>query len=334
MKWPVLLGVLGILTGLPAAAGALATVTVRAQSEGAWFSATGTIEAVRQGTLGAQVSGRIVAVAVRSGQEVRAGQRLVQIEAGDTGEAVAASAATARGAAARLVNARADFERARKLQAQDYISVAAMQRAESSLQSAEAEAKAAEEQAKAARTRAAWHTVTAPYAGRVTELWVSAGDLATPGRPLLGLYDPAALRVVAHLPESLAMRIQPGKSAQLVAREAAPLPVTSWSVIPAVDPVTHSVEVRAELAGGSALQPGQFVRLLLPMQGSRAEIRVPQSAVLHRSEVVGVYVVEDNGAAHLRQVRLGAVAGDAVTILAGLQGGEKVALDPVAAASR
>jgi multidrug efflux pump subunit AcrA (membrane-fusion protein) len=47
--------------------------------------------------------------------------------------------------------------------------------------------------------------------------------------------------------------------------------------------------------------------------------------------VTAVYVVDDNGAAHLRQVRLGPVSGTSVTVLAGLQAGEKIALDPVAA---
>jgi multidrug efflux pump subunit AcrA (membrane-fusion protein) len=58
------------------------------------------------------------------------------------------------------------------------------------------------------------------------------------------------------------------------------------------------------------------------------------SAVLHRSEVIGVYVVDADGEAHLRQVRLGAAVGDSVIVLSGLQSGERVALDPVAAGRR
>jgi multidrug resistance efflux pump len=90
--------------------------------------------------------------------------------------------------------------------------VAAMQRAEEASRSAQADAQASNAQAKAALTRAAWHTVRAPYSGRVTDLWVSAGDLATPGKPPLGLYDPAVLRVIAQVPESLAGRLQSGNA--------------------------------------------------------------------------------------------------------------------------
>jgi RND family efflux transporter MFP subunit len=331
MKAALVLFIAGILGALPTAAGNLATYPVSARSEGGSFAATGTVEAVRQGTLASQVSGRITEVRVRNGDEVEAGQPLLQIEVGDSADTVAASSAAASGAAARLVSARADFERAQRLQAQEYLSVAALQRAQAALGSAEAEAQATEAQAKAARTRAAWHSVVAPYAGRVTDLWVSAGDLATPGKPLLGLYSPTALRVIAQVPESMAPRMQANKAVQLLVSEAAPVAIATWRLIPAVDPVTHSVEVRAELPAGSGLEPGQFVNLLLPLRGAAPEIQIPLSAVVRRSELVGVYVVDAQGVARLRQVRLGAQMGDAVTVLSGLQSGEQVALDPVSA---
>jgi RND family efflux transporter MFP subunit len=333
MRTAVLLGVAGILAGSPIPAGELATYSVRAQPDAVPLAATGIVQAIRQGTIASQVSGRIVEVSVRNGDPVTAGQSLIHIEPGDSGDAAAASAAAAIGAAARLISARAEFERAQRLRAADYISIAAMQRAEAALQSAEADAGASEAQARAARIRATWHTVMAPYAGHVTNLWVSAGDLATPGKPLLGLEDPTALRVIAQIPESLAERVEPGKEAQLVVGGSAPLAIAAWRVIPAVDPVTHSVEVRAELPSRSGLEPGQFATLLLPQHEALPVPRIPLSAVLRRSEVTGVYVVDSSGATHLRQIRLGPVAGDGVTVLAGLRSGEQIALDPDVAAA-
>jgi RND family efflux transporter MFP subunit len=165
-------------------------------------------------------------------------------------------------------------------------------------------------------------------------LWVSAGDLATPGKPLLALYDPAALRVIAQVPESLAGRLQSGRAAEVVVGTSAPVAIEAWRVIPAIDPLTHSVEVRAELPAGIALQPGQFANLLLPLRETSSQLRIPMSAVLRRSEVTAVYVVDGDGAAHLRQVRLGAAIGDSVLVLSGLQSGDRVALDPVAAGRR
>jgi RND family efflux transporter MFP subunit len=290
---------------------------------------------VRQGTLGAQISGRVVEVLVRSGDAVKAGQPLIRIEAEDAADAATASAATARGANARLAVARGDYERALRLRGQDYISIAAMQRIEATLHSAEAEAQAAAAAASGARSRAGWRTVTAPYAGHVTDVFVTAGDLATPGRPLIALYDPTALRVIAQVPESLAAQLQGGKPASIAGEPGQdPVQPTSWTVVSAVDPATHSVEVRVELPAGTHLRPGQFVRVLLPLKAAAAQMRVPTRAVLQRSDVSAVYVIDAAGVAHLRQVRLGPVLGDDVTVLAGLQGGEVIALDPVAAGKR
>src|ERR1035438_5200910 len=277
MKSAGVLCIAGILVNLPAVAANLATYGVSAQTEGASFTATGIIEAVRQGTLGSQASGRVTQVLVRNGDDVKAGQPLIQIEAGDSGDTAVASDAAASGAAARLVSARADDQRAQRLRAQDYISVAAMQRAEAALRSAEADAQATGAQAKGARTRAAWHTVTAPYSGHVTE--------------------------------SLAARVQSGQAAELVVGTSAPIVIATWRVIPAIDPLTHSVELRAELPAGTGLEPGQFASLLLPLREASSQLRIPLSAILRRSEVIGVYVVDGNGAAHLRQVRLGPVIG-------------------------
>ena len=323
-----------LLSGLFAAvtaAGDLATITVVRPAGGAPFAVTGVVEAVRHGTLGAEVSGRVTDVLVRSGDAVKAGQGLVHIAVGDAADTLNARSAAAAGAEARLVSARADFERAQRLRAREYLSVAAMQRSEAALRSAEADAQAARAEAKAARARADWHVVTAPYAGRVTELLVSAGDLATPGRPLVTLYDPAALRVVAHVPESLAAHLKVARAAEFVVGNAAAVAVASWRVIPAIDPRTHSIEVQADIVAAGTLQPGEFVLLLLPIDTAAAPLQIPLGAVTHRSEVTGVYVVDARGVAHLRQVRLGKVTGDTVEVLAGLEAGETVALNPSAA---
>jgi RND family efflux transporter MFP subunit len=332
MKTVALLGLSATLNALLAVAATPATIRVGASSQVGSYEAVGTIQAVRQGTLGAQVSGRVVEVLVRSGDAVKAGQVLIRINADDAMDAATASAALASGAAARLATARADHERAQKLRAQEYISVAAMQRSEMALRSAEAEYQAAGAAASGARSRAGWRTVTAPYAGFVTDVFVTAGDLATPGRPLLAVYDPAALRVIAQVPESLVSLLQPAKPAYLAAAAGqAPIAATSWAVVSAVDPATHSMTVRAELPAGVQLRPGQFARLLLPLSAATTQMRVPLRAVVQRSDVTAVYVIDAAGVAHLRQVRLGPVAGDDVTVLSGLQPGEQIALDPVAA---
>ena len=146
-------GWIGILVALalPAAAGGLETWTVGAGPAGDAYVATGSVAAVRQGMLGAQASGRVTEVLVRNGDAVRAGQPLIRLEAGDAFDDASAAGAAAAGAEARLASAQADYERARQLREKEYISLAAMQRAEAGLRSAEAEARATAAQASAAR---------------------------------------------------------------------------------------------------------------------------------------------------------------------------------------
>jgi multidrug efflux pump subunit AcrA (membrane-fusion protein) len=103
-------------------------------------------------------------------------------------------------------------------------------------------------------------------------------------------------------------------------------------VQPLADARTHGTEVRVYLPANEAdIYPGMFVRVHFVV-GKIRKLMLPASAVLRRSEVVAVYVVDEKGAVKLRQVRLGeASADDGVEVLAGLNPGEKVALDPVKA---
>ena len=68
--------------------------------------------------------------------------------------------------------------------------------------------------------------------------------------------------------------------------------------------------------------------------GEQSLLFVPRSAVVHRSEVTAVYVVDAQGRIGFRAVRAGRMVGDQVAILAGLSEGEQVALDPVQAGTQ
>ncbi|MFO1401943.1 MAG: efflux RND transporter periplasmic adaptor subunit [Steroidobacteraceae bacterium] len=252
---------------------------------------------VRQGTLGAQASGRVTEVLVRNGDAVRAGQPLVRLEPA-TRSTTRTPPARRRPARPRaLASAQADYERARQLREKEYISLAALQRAEAGLRSTEAEARATAAQASAARTRAGWRTVSAPYAGRVMDLMVTPGDLATPGRPLVALYDPAALRVIAQVPESLAARLRTDAPAQVLPRTPAgaaagasgALAVASWRVVPASIHRATAREVPRGYRTGAMLQPGQFAVLRLQLAGDAQHAASHRRGLSGRSEVTAVY---------------------------------------------
>jgi RND family efflux transporter MFP subunit len=273
---------------------------------------------------------------------VQAGQVLMRIDARAAEQAAAASDAQAQAARATLDIATKDFERQKQLRSQNYISQAALDRAESEYRATQAQLNAQLAQAGAARTQTGLHVVRAPYAGVVAEVPVTMGDMAMPGRPLLTLYDPAALRITASVPQTVAARLAAGQMprAELPGLPAAARWVvpTRLQVLPTIDASTHTVPLRADLPGGlSGVAPGMFARLWLPLSGGgsgaeSATLSVPAPAVVRRAEMTGLYVLDSAGKPLLRQVRLGRVEGGQVEVLSGLSAGERVVTDPQAAA--
>jgi len=318
------------------AAGAMAadeptTVTVGGGVAGARLVALGQIEAVRQAVLAAQATGRVTEVLVRSGEAVQRGQVLLRIDSPAARASAQAGSAEATAAAAQLASAQADFERAKRLHAKQYLSDAALERMQAQLKAVEAKSTATAAQARAARDIAGWEELRAPYDGRVTSVGVAAGDLASPGQPLVGIYAPGPMRVLADIPENVAGQLATDQSVQLAfdtsGCASAPTEVTSWTVVPAIDPRSRSVGIRVELPELAGCMPGALVRASLPLKSTRPSLTVPRTALIRRGELDAVYVVGPDARVTLRQVRLGEAAPTSVEVLAGLEAGERVLRD-------
>src|SRR5512144_1247107 len=146
-----------------------------------------------------------------------------------------------------------------------------------------------------AATSKSFTTISAPYAGVVASTEVEVGDMATPGRPLLTVFDPRELRVTATLPQAVLV----------VAKLDAPVNVeiptlgrtfaaNGVTVLPVADTRTHTTRVRLALPEAAGLLPGQYARALFATGRTRA-VAIPASAVLRRSEVTAVYVLDRSG---------------------------------------
>ncbi|CAN5492132.1 efflux RND transporter periplasmic adaptor subunit [soil metagenome] len=333
-----------------AAAGAhaqpLQAAPVQAAAAPAASAFDGVVEAVRQTVVAAQVPGAVVQLEAKAGDSVKAGQVLLRIDARAADQNAAASNAQVQAARASLDVASKDFERQKQLFQKNYISQAALERAESQFKLTQAQADSLQAQAGAARTQTGFYVVRAPFAGVISDVAVSLGDMAMPGRALMTVYDPAALRVTAALPQSLASSMAAGPSLRIelpgLPPAAAWVTPTHVQRLPAIDAATHTYQLRADLPAGLAgVSPGMFARLWLqvpPAQSATgagvasAVLAVPLKAIVRRAEMTGVYVLDQNGKPVLRQVRLGRVTGDQVEILSGLMAGEQVASDPQSAA--
>ena len=324
---------------------ALATVQVQgsAGATGNAVSLDAVVEAVRQTTLSAQVAGAIVALNVKAGDVVRAGQPLVRIDARAASQNAAASVAQVEAARATLNVAAAEYERQQLLFQKQYISQSALDRAKAQFQSAQAQVQAQQAQARAAQAESGFFVLSAPYDGVVSDVPVTLGDMAMPGRALLTLHDPSLLRVTAAVPQTVLAGLTDSKDVrfELPGLASAPglLQPSQVQVLPVVDAATHTGQVRLTLpANLKGLAPGMFARVWLPAGAARSEtasaerLYLPAKVVVRRAEMTGVYVLNAQGRPLLRQVRLGPVQGERVEILSGVSKGESVALDPQAAA--
>jgi multidrug efflux system membrane fusion protein len=325
----------------PAAAAqpqALASVPVEAAGPPASLAVDGVVQAVRQTAVAAQVSGAVVALSVKAGDTVRAGQVLLRLDARAADQNAAAGAAQVQAARAAQEAATREFERQKQLFQTGYISPAALEQAEARHKTAQAAAQAQLASAGAARTQTDFYVVKAPYAGVVADVAVVLGDMALPGRPLVTVYDPAALRVSAPLPQTVAARLAPGQALPVEVELpglAGRVRPTRTQLLPTVDPATHTQELRLDLPAPLPAQarPGMFARAWLPEPAAaQTRLHVPARAVVRRAELTAVYVIGGDGRPLLRQVRLGRSDGERVEVLAGVAAGDRVALDPQAAA--
>lgn len=330
----LLLGLSAGLFGLAAqAAEPLATAPVQLREVEQTYSVDGVVEATRQSTVSAQISGRVKGIFFDVGDRVSKGQIILRIDEREAEQALAGSRAQLSQAQAALQNARLNYERSKQLFEQKFISQAALDKAKSDYEMARAQAEASEAGAQQSALAQSYTAVVAPYGGVVSARMVELGEMVTVGKPLMTGFDPSQLRVIANVPQHKLKEIG---TRPTVAVEVPSLnrwiDAAAVTVQPSADARTHSTQVRVDLPSNQAgLYPGMFVRTHFVV-GKVSKLLVPASAVVRRSEVVAVYVVDDKGVPRLRQVRLGeANAQNEIEVLAGLNVGERVAREAVKA---
>ena len=175
----------------------------------------------------------------------------------------------------------------------------------------------------------------APYSGIVIERHVELGEVVAAGKPVMTGISLAEMRATANIPQRLILAVRKHKSARIyIDGDTVGIAAKSLTIFPYADPATNGFKVRVALESGiKGLFPGVFVKIGFEI-GESTHLVIPQNSVAYRGEVTAVYVVDKDGTPHFRQVRLGKkVAENKIQITAGLDNGEKVALDPVHAAA-
>ncbi|MGE0471538.1 MAG: efflux RND transporter periplasmic adaptor subunit [Nitrospira sp.] len=275
---------------------------------------TGQVAAIFQATLSSRIQGTIDKLLVREGTQVSKGQVLIKLDNRDL------QADLAR-ANADVENTKAHLDRMNQLYTQDAVSKQEMENATRGYRVAEANRKAVEAQL-------SYTVVKAPFDGVITEKKVEAGELASPGQPLLKMEDPRRLRLEATVAEGDLKSVSNGDTISVVidALGAGVLIGRVSQILPAGDPHTHTFMVKVDLPNTQGLRTGMFGRFQLE-KGATPTILVPLTAIVERGELTSLYAVGADQVARLRWVKLGRRFDQQVEILAGLNEGERVLAD-------
>ncbi len=293
----------------------------------------GTIEAVNQGTVAAQTSGRVAAIFYDVNDFVPAGAVIVRLRATEQRTGMLQAQAGLREATAREAEAQTRFQRISDMYDRKVVPKAMLDETTANRDAAVARLAAAKAALESAQEGVAYTEIRAPYAGIVTKRLVQVGETVSPGSPIMSGLSLQFLRVAVDVPQSIVEQVRNIRKAAVYV-DGRRIEATKLTVFPEAATPSNTFRTRLELPENAAdLYPGMFVKVGFVV-GEADRLLVPARALIERSEVTAVYVIDASGNTSLRQVRLGHHFDDKVEVLAGLAAGERVALDPIAAMKR
>jgi RND family efflux transporter MFP subunit len=302
-----------------------ATTLVRAADLPDRTELYGTVAADKTAAVSSRVMANVLAVTVKAGDPVRAGDVLVEIDpATAMGQEGQAKGALAQARAAFALAER-NYERYKALAKSGSASELELDMARMQYEQAKGAVQQGEGAVEAASSVARESRVVAPFAGRVAARMVEPGDLAAPGRPLVTIESATGRRLVVQVPSTTATSSGLKTGVRLPVRiDGIPGELTGVvaEMSPGADPASHTFTTKIELPG-APVATGLTGRAVIDV-GKRRTVLVPVAAVVRSGGLPMVAVRDAAGKARSRAVTTGDERDGMVEILSGLSGGETV----------
>lgn len=289
-------------------------------------TAVGSVQAVHELTVASKLLARVESINVTAGASVQSGEVIAILDSEDLQARLEQSTAAVAAAQARRDQASREFERIKEVFASGAASNLELNRAQAASEAADAELTRAQQAQRESETVLGYATIRAPMSGVVIDKLVEAGDTVGPGQPMVTLYDPDRMQLVASVRESLTRRLEVGHEVD-VQIEAIGLQCsgTVSEIVPEAAQGSRSFLVKVTGPCPEGVYSGMFGRLLIPLDDEQVLV-IPADAVRRVGQIELVDVVVDQ---HIlrRAVRTGRpMPGDRIEILSGLEAGESVAL--------
>ena len=289
----------------------------------------GTLAAQNEATVAAQVAGQLEKNLVDLGDPVKAGQEIALIDTTSYAALASASAANLARANASAANAAQNLKRAEDLQREQIASTSDLEAAVADAARTRAEVKAAEANDAVARLAVDRSRVKAPFDGIIAERLASPGDYLAVGTPIARLVQTDPLRLRLEVPEREAGAVRVGQSVRVFLDGDTNRYHGQLSrIAPAIRADNRMLPVEADVPNPGGLRAGLFVRAQIVITEPTETLSVPANAIVTFAGLEKVVTVTGGKAAE-KAVTTGRRDNDWVEILAGLDAGETLVLDPV-----
>ena len=291
-------------------------------------TASGALAARRDQPVGVAGEGGLVrAVLVDAGSWVGQGQVLATIDRSVQSQQAAQLAASVQAARADAALAQNEYERSQALVGRGFVSKADLDRKRAARDAAAARVNVAQAQLNATRAQIGRLDIRAPTSGLVLARSVEVGQVVSPGSgALFRLAKGGEMEMKAQLSQQDLAFVKAGMAASVT-------PIGSdrsfsgsvWQVAPVIDPTSRQGEVRIAIPYDPAIRPGGFAEAKIGAGGTTAPL-LPQSAVLSDDKGNYVYIINSKNEVERRDVKIGNVDDQGVTIAQGITGQESVVL--------
>lgn len=308
-----------IAAELPASAARPAlTVSVVSPQPANWpkrLAAGGGVAAWQEVAIGAELQGlRLIELPVQVGDRVRRGQLLARLQSDSVQADLSISRAGLQEAEATLAEARANADRARRLEPDGALSAQQSQQWITSAATAEARVAAQKARVAADELRLRQTRILAPDDGIVSARTATQGTVVQPGQELLRLIRQGRLEWRAEVPAAELARIRPGSSVTLTpAGAASPVSGRVRSVAPTVDPASRNGLVYVDLPQPGEARAGMYARGEFDLGGNDL-LSLPQAAVLLRDGFSYVFEVGADQRVRQRKISTGRRQGDRIEV--------------------
>jgi RND family efflux transporter MFP subunit len=304
------------------------TITVSSSAVPNFDEYVATIKSRRSATLSPQVDGNLTAILVHSGQRVKSGQVLMQIDSSKQEATVEAQKATVQQKLAVYKYNQTEIERARKLNAAGVTSRDALDQAEQAYANSKADYESAKASLLTQEKQLGYFQIRAPFDGIVGDIPVHIGDYVSQTTMLTTVDENRDLEAYVYVPTERASQIRMGLPVEILDNNEKPLERTQIDFIsPQVDNQLQGILVKAPVhSEEAALRTDQLVKARIIWNTSSTPV-VPVLAVTRLGDQAFVYVAQDQNGhyfAHQVPVELGDTVGNQYSILSGLKDGEKV----------